>query len=151
MKENQLNNKPSEELQFVSIDTLKKCILQEINDYNGEVLDKESVIRDFVFICYFLEMILPHIPSIDIKCYDKEVTNGIDLLLQAYSNVYTEIKEYLLIFDEDNNIKYNQVFLQSFLEYISSFENDFFIHLYNSKKEDIIVRVMILMIKKCII
>lgn len=130
------------QLEFVSIDALKNSILQEIKDRieNNNInnieykLNDELIIKDFIFICYFLgNDFLPHIPSIDIKCYNKEVQNGLDLLLQAYTKVYTDLADNLLIMD-NGVIKYNQLFLQSFLEYLSLFENNFFVNLYNSKK-----------------
>ncbi len=127
------------ELNFVSIDVLKECILEELNDilYDELVernLDKESIMRDFIFICYFLgNDFLPHIPSIDIKCYDKKCVNGLDLLLQGYANTYDNLEEYLISID-NNKISFNSVFLQMFVEYLASFEEEFFDNMYNSKK-----------------
>lgn len=129
-----------EKLNFVSIDNLKKGIMQEINDllYDELIernLDEESIIRDFVFVCYFLgNDFLPHIPSIDIKCYDKKCVNGLDLLLQAYAHTYDNIEDYLILIDENKKISYNQTFLQMFLEYLSSFEEEFFFNMHNSYK-----------------
>lgn len=133
------NKSEIEKLTFFSIDGLKKCIIQEINDLLFDELitrnlDEKSIIRDFVFICYFLgNDFLPHIPSIDIKIHDKKCINGLDLLLQAYAHTYDNIEEYLIILENDK-ITYNQDFLQIFLEYLSTFEDEFFVNLYNSNK-----------------
>ena len=139
-EQQEFNNKVNtEKLNYLSIDKLKECIIREIKDllYNEVIdrqLDEESIIRDFVFICYFLgNDFLPHIPSIDIKSYDKKCVNGLDLLLQAYANTYDNIEEYIIIIEE-GKIHYNQVFLQMFLEYLSTFEEEFFFNHYNSKK-----------------
>ena len=132
-------NSGTEKLNFVSIDGLKKCIMQEINnllfdELIDRKLDESSVIRDFVFICYFLgNDFLPHIPSIDIKIHDKKCINGLDLLLQAYAHTFDNLEEYLILI-ENNKIIYNQEFLQFFLEYLSTFEDEFFFNLHNSKK-----------------
>ena len=141
LRETQEFNRKSnskEKLTYVNVDILKSCIMEEINDLLYDELlkrelDQENVIRDFVFICYFLgNDFLPHIPSIDIKCYNKKCINGLDLLLQAYANVYDNLEEYLVLKD-DNNISYNQTFLQMFVEYLASFEHEFFTNLFNSK------------------
>ena len=134
------NKSGTEKLNYVSIDKLRECIMQEINDllYDEMIdrnLDNDSIIRDFVFICYFLgNDFLPHIPSIDIKCYNKKCINGLDLLLQAYAHTYDNIEEYLILIEDNNKITYNQPFLQIFLEYLSTFENEFFFNMYNSRK-----------------
>jgi 5'-3' exonuclease len=128
------------ELNYVSIDILKECIILELNDilYDELVernLNKESIIRDFIFICYFLgNDFLPHIPSIDIKCYDKKSINGLDLLFQGYANTYDNLEEYLISI-ENGKISFNTVFLQMFLEYLTSFEDDFFKNIFCSKKK----------------
>ena len=132
------NNK---ELNYINIDILKECIISELNDilYDGLVernLDKECIIRDFIFICYFLgNDFLPHIPSIDIKCYDKKCINGLDLLFQGYANTYDNLEEYLISVKNDK-ISFNNVFLQMFLDYLASFEDDFFVNMYTSKKKN---------------
>jgi len=127
-------------LNYVSIDVLKECILEELNDilYDELIerkLDKERIMRDFIFICYFLgNDFLPHIPSIDIKCYDKKCDNGLDLLLQAYANTYDNLDDYLIEMNDKNEISYNVIFLQMFVEYLGSFEEEFFMNMYKSKK-----------------
>lgn len=132
-------SKTTDKLNYLSIDKLKDCIMREINDLLFDELiernlDKESIMRDFVFICYFLgNDFLPHIPSIDIKSYDKKCINGLDLLLQAYAHTYDNVEEHLILL-ENGKIIYNQVFLQIFLEYLATFEEEFFFNLYNSKK-----------------
>ena len=134
----QLNQSKTDELLYVSIDKLKQCIFTEFKSLldNSEKLSKTSVIRDFIFICYFLgNDFLPHIPSIDIKCYSRNVINGLDLLIRAYCHVYNNIEENIILL-EDDDINYNQQFLQMFLEYLSSFENDFFVQLYNNKNKN---------------
>ena len=132
---NQLNKSDSEELQYVSIDKLKACVLEEISFLVDDIdeLETKKVIRDFVFICYFLgNDFLPHIPSIDIKSY-KENINGLDLLLQGWANTYESLKDYI-IKEENGEIIYNTEFLQMFLEYLSQFENEFFTNMYDHKK-----------------
>lgn len=130
----------NQRLNYVSIDKLKECIFREISDLliDNDVeikLDMKSIIRDFVFICYFLgNDFLPHIPSIDIRCYNKNITNGLDLLLQAYSHTFDNVLEYIILMDENGNINYNQTFLSVFLEYLASFEDEFFFNVSNSKR-----------------
>ena len=140
-EEQELDNKKTNSniLNYLSIDKIKECIIREINDLLfDDLIDRkminENIIRDFVFICYFLgNDFLPHIPSIDIKSYDKKCINGLDLLLQAYAHTFDNIEEYLIL-NSDDKIEYNQVFLQMFLEYLATFEEEFFFNLYNSKK-----------------
>lgn len=132
---NEINKNNKEVFNLVDIDILKKCIIEQISEIvlNKE-LDKEKIIRDFIFICYFLgNDFLPHVPSIDIKCFDKNNINGLDLVLQAYANTFDSLNEYLII--NEGKVKYNLDFLQLLLDYLSSFEEEFFINMYNSKKK----------------
>ena len=129
-----------ERLNFVSIDILSECIFNEIRyslcsyELNRD-LNKENIIRDFVFICYFLgNDFLPHIPSIDISCFGKDNINGLDLLIQAYGNTFDNLEDYIISKDENGDIIYNNIFLQMFLDYLASFEEDFMTNLYNSKR-----------------
>lgn len=131
---NEINKNNKEVFNLVDIDILKKCIIEQISEVMlKDELDKEKIIRDFIFICYFLgNDFLPHVPSIDIKCFDKNNINGLDLVLQAYANTFDSLNEYLIIYDD--KIRYNLEFLQLFLDYLSLFEEEFFINMYNSKK-----------------
>ena len=133
---NEINKNNKEIFNLVEIDMLKKCIIEQINEIMiKEKLDEENVIKDFIFICYFLgNDFLPHVPSIDIKCFDKNNINGLDLLLQAYANTFDSLNNYIII-NENNIIKYNIEFLQLFFDYLSSFEDDFFKNLYNKDKK----------------
>ena len=132
---NEINKNNKEIFNLVDIDILKNCIIEQISDIMSKNdLEKDKIIRDFIFICYFLgNDFLPHIPSIDIKCFDKNNINGLDLVLQAYANTYDSLNEYLIKYSD--KIEYNIEFLQLFLDYLSSFEDDFFIKLYNNKKK----------------
>jgi 5'-3' exonuclease len=132
---NEINKNNKEIFNLVDIDILKNCIIEQVSDIMSKNdLEKDKIIRDFIFICYFLgNDFLPHIPSIDIKCFDKNNINGLDLVLQAYANTYESLNQYLIIYD--NKIEYNIEFLQLFLDYLSSFEEEFFIKMYNNKKK----------------
>ena len=129
-------------LNYISIDILKECIIDEIKEQlcddlieRDKKIDEERIIRDFIFICYFLgNDFLPHIPSIDIKCYNKKCINGLDLLLQGYINTFDNLEDYIIKINENNDISYNDVFLQMFIEYLASFEDEFFMNMYNTKK-----------------
>lgn len=131
---NELNKNNKDVFNLVDIDVLKKCIIEQISEITlKDDLNKEKIIRDFIFICYFLgNDFLPHVPSIDIKCFDKNNINGLDLVLQAYANTFDSLNDYLIIYED--KIRYNLEFLQLFLDYLSSFENDFFVNMYNNKK-----------------
>ena len=132
---NEINKNNKEIFNLIEIDVLKKCIIEQISEIMmKDDLNEQNIIKDFIFICYFLgNDFLPHIPSIDIKCYDKNNINGLDLVLQAYANTFDSLDNYLII-NENNTIKYNLEFLQLFLDYLSLFEDDFFKNLYNKDK-----------------
>ena len=99
---NEINKNNKEIFNLVDIDILKNCIIEQVSDIMSKNdLEKDKIIRDFIFICYFLgNDFLPHIPSIDIKCFDKNNINGLDLVLQAYANTYESLNQYLIIYDE---------------------------------------------------
>lgn len=132
---NEINKNNKEIFNLVEIDMLKKCIIEQISEIMmKDDLNEENIIKDFIFICYFLgNDFLPHIPSIDIKCFDKNNINGLDLVLQAYANTFDSLDKYLII-NENNTIKYNLEFLQLLLDYLSSFEDEFFKNLNNKDK-----------------
>jgi 5'-3' exonuclease len=134
----ELKSNNSSKLSYICIDTLKQCIVNEVktnlyDEFIERKFENDRIIKDFIFICYFLgNDFLPHIPSIDISCFDKSNINGLDLLVQAYCNTYDNLESYLVCVDED--VSYNLEFMQMFLEYLALFEEDFFSKLFQSKK-----------------
>lgn len=136
------NDDGVEQFNYVSIDIMKQCIYDEITslldlDICGTP-DYNNIINDFVFICYFLgNDFLPHIPSIDIKCYNDKIINGLDLLLKTYANTYINTHEHVVLIKKDGTdvkIVLNDIFLQIFLENLTAYESEFFVTNYNSKK-----------------
>lgn len=101
---NEINNKESREiLNYVSIKIMKNSILHTIHEYlikdTNEslitILDKNKIINDFIFMCYFLgNDFLPHIPSLDIH------QNGLENIIIIYVSI---LKEILI---SNNNIEY---------------------------------------------
>lgn len=104
---NQINKK-EQGFNFVSIDIMKNAIYNScLRLLEGESIDKNRVIKDFIFICYLMgNDFLPHLPSLDI--YD----GAIDLLLEKYIQVYTDNNDYII----DNNKINNKVFRDLIIE-----------------------------------
>jgi 5'-3' exonuclease len=95
--ENKSDNLSKPELIFVNIEIMKECIYKTILRDNEILIDKKNIINDFIFICYFLgNDFLPHFISIDIN------NNGLDYLLNTYSNLLKTLNEYLIL--ENYNI-----------------------------------------------
>lgn len=96
---NQINNNGSkDELNYVSIDIMKRSIISTLSEYielQGFKLEEDRLINDFIFLCYFLgNDFLPHIPSLDIH------KNGIEYLILYYTQT---INEFIIA---RNKIKY---------------------------------------------
>ncbi len=80
-EDNQMeNSKGNERMNFVSIRTMKQCI---INSINKTTIDNSNrLVDDFIFICYLMgNDFLPHIPALDIY------SNAIDKLLDIYKTL----------------------------------------------------------------
>ena len=80
---------------------------------------------------------LPAIPSLDIRCYEKGVVNGLTLLIQAYSITFNENQDYIINIEkkeEEKEITINKDFMQQLMEYLVLFENDFFMKMHGSKR-----------------
>ena len=114
-----------EDLNFVSIDEMKKCFLDQCDTliknkmpmYNP--INPENMSNDFIFICYFLgNDFLPHLPSVDVNI------GGLDIILDAYVSAYTTLQTNLI--DTEPDISINTIFLEMFLGYISSREDYYF-------------------------
>ena len=130
---NQINRKSSG-FSIVSLSVMRNAIynsfiteLESNKEYSDEniVLDKENVIRDFIFICYLMgNDFLPHLPSLDI--YD----NAIDTLIMKYMECHYELREYII---NDNSI--NWKFFTMLIEELYLIEEETLVNSYSSKKK----------------
>jgi 5'-3' exoribonuclease 2 len=112
----------AEDLNYVCIDTLKKCIDTTIygllRDTRYQDINFNS---DFIFICYLLgNDFLPHLPSVNIK------TGGLDFLIDCYTNIYKFVNTNLISKDKDGCVVINDIFLDLLLKEISKFEHYYF-------------------------
>lgn len=121
-------NDVAEEQNFVSIDNLKCCFVDQIvklieyKTRNKIVLnnnDKISFSNDFIFICYLLgNDFLPHFPSIDIK------KGGLDIIFDVYVDIYLLLK--INIIKLQPEISINMDFLELLLEKLGDYETEYF-------------------------
>lgn len=124
----QLNNSDSsDELLFVSIKIMKECIYNSFNNKSEIELNKNRIINDFIFICYFIgNDFLPHIHALDIN------NDGIGYMINKYMIVFAEINDYLLSID---TLTINNLFLYKFILKLSEEEHNILIsHLNHNKK-----------------
>lgn len=123
----------AETLCFVNIDTLKELINEEMlslinKKRENDQIEKINLINDFIFICYLLgNDFLPHLPSIDIK------TNGIDLLLDSYTDTYNSLDKQLLEI-KNRDIYINDIFLDTMLKKVCRKEDFYFKEIYPKYK-----------------
>ncbi len=119
-----------DQLNFVSLKIMRECIYTTFEKYilenNNITINKNRVINDFIFLCYFLgNDFLPHILSLDIN------HNGIEYLINKYADTYLQQFEYIL--SEDTK-KINQKFITSLLEKLAFGEETILIENFNKKK-----------------
>lgn len=107
-----------DQLNFASIKKMKECIYDTfINklDIPDIKLDKDRIINDYIFLCYFLgNDFLPHILALDIS---KE---GIEDLISKYCTTFLELNDYLL--SKDTKVV-NQQFITKFIEKLAADED----------------------------
>ncbi len=123
-EDNQMeSSKGQERMNFVSIRTMKKCI---INSMNIDVCDTNRLIDDFIFICYLMgNDFLPHIPALDIY------SNAIDKLLDIYKETILE-GNYII---DRHKLSINDDMFFEFLNKLASTEEKDIIENYNKKKK----------------
>jgi len=99
-------------LKYVDIQLMRDSVLYTISLYITDMLlDKDKIIKDFIFICYLLgNDFLPHLYSVDI--YD----NGLDLLIEKYSETFIELfmttnNNSYLINDKEINMDFFKLFI----------------------------------------
>jgi 5'-3' exonuclease len=116
-----------DQLNFMSFKIMRECILTTFNDLiNNNKLDKNRIINDFIFLCYFLgNDFLPHIIALDIS------KNGVEYLVQKYCETYLLKKDYLL---SKNTKNINQTFLAAFLNNLAADEETILMENFNKPK-----------------
>jgi len=127
----QFDGKKDDRLNFVSLKIMRSCILDTFQ--NASIIlefEKDRIINDFVFLCYFLgNDFLPHLHSLDIG------TKGIEYLIEKYVETFKEIivkkERYLL---SEDTLTINQTFLQIFISKVSLNEEHILTKNYNKKK-----------------
>ena len=141
----------TEGFSYLSIKILKDVIREEMTQRlsSDRMWDIESIINDFVFLCYFCgNDFLPNIPSLSIKPHNNKIINGIETIIDAYttelmnSNNHTNNSNYLIQFN-GLKIQLNKQLLVNIFTNISDQEvayfNDFFKnrrYVRKSNKED---------------
>ncbi len=125
-EDNQMeNSKGNERMNFVSIRTMKKCIINSMSN-NVDIFNENCLIDDFIFICYLMgNDFLPHIPALDIY------SNAIDKLLDIYKNT-VDYKTYII--DRSKLTINNNIFFE-FLEKLALNEEKDIIENFDIKKK----------------
>jgi 5'-3' exoribonuclease 1 len=114
---------------YLSIDNLKKNLLNEICERLGEVFlnkeQKDKIVYDYIFLSFILgNDFIPHSPSVGIK------NSGIDLLLDLYVRYYFDTKSNLVLLDEN---KINHDFLKNIFRDLGLME-DSLLETFNKKR-----------------
>lgn len=130
-KEAEITNNAGIESKFnyVSIDLLRKCIINEMiyriadeGDTKMEEKIKEkhkNFINDFTFGCFLLgNDFVPNILSLNLKSANKNIDNGLDIILEKYSDIFKELnknssKDFQFLINNDCTINFQ--FFRRFL------------------------------------
>lgn len=116
-----------DQLNFVSIKNLRDSIFDTFQKEINSKIDKNRIINDFIFLCYFLgNDFLPHILALDIS------KNGIEYLVSKYSQTYNINIDYIL--SKDTTV-INHKFLKLFLEKLSSDEESILTENFSKKRK----------------
>ncbi len=131
---NMMDGKIKDGINFVSIQTMKQCIVDSINkiikknEYMN-IFNPKRLIDDFIFICYLMgNDFLPHIVSLDI--YE----NAIDTLLECYIDTIGIENKYIIDRDDKNYIN-NDIFY-TFLIKLASLEEQTIVEARGKKKHN---------------
>ena len=110
---------------YMSLDILKQCMMIEYKDNLGQFFEINYIIKDFIFLCFILgNDFIPNIPSTIIK-YD-----GIDILMNAYFNSFTNMKKYLVV---NNTI--NHDFFLDIVKQLNNIEEATFNKIQNKRSK----------------
>jgi 5'-3' exonuclease len=128
-------NKPTDILNYVWMEKMRESISETVInmfnkkiEINDKILNKNRIINDFIFICYFLgNDFLHHLPSLDIS------KNGLDNLLNVYVNILLENNlDYII--NVKNKEMINQNIFLKLIKKLSEEEDNILSDNYMNKK-----------------
>ena len=112
-----IDEKSTNKFLMIDMDLLKDAIYQEVQSKCENVIEKESVINDYILLGFLLgNDFLPNIPSLTLSPIHPKLENGLDILLNVYPTFIDE-HEYLHKSDES---------LLEFFEILSGLEEEHF-------------------------
>lgn len=120
----------AEDMTFVSINIVRQAYNTEMHEIIQQMTKLQvnknvDFMNDFIFLCFILgNDFLPHLPSLDIK---KE---GLDYIIEAYVQVYYELKQLIITFSNSNNnsVIINELFVNRLLIELAKKENHYCKH-----------------------
>lgn len=121
----------NDKLNFVSLKIMRDCILDTFQSESVDLLlDKDRIVNDFVFLCYFLgNDFLPHLHALDIG------SKGIEVLVEKYIETFKEIivekEKYILSTD---TLTINNIFLEILIGKLALNEDNILTKNYNKKR-----------------
>ena len=141
-----LNDTLNDSFSYLSIDILRTLIRDKM--INCLISDKQWItnflINDFIFLCYFCgNDFLPNIPSLNIKPSNKKIQNGIEIIINTYTNIMNnynlniEKTQYLIeIISESNqnHIKINKNIFIKLLDLLSDQEIKYYNNIFKNKR-----------------
>jgi 5'-3' exoribonuclease 1 len=115
-------------LMYVSIDALKWCINNKINNImDNNYTTNINYVNDFILLCYLLgNDFIPHIPSIDIY------TGGLDMMIKYYVKIIIKYRKSLL---NISDMTINSDMLVELFKYFTSVEDYYFRQVLQKYKE----------------
>lgn len=110
---------------YLSIDLLRRGIVDDCNFRTRSEFDEEKIIRDYIFICFFLgNDFLPHLPSLSIHA------GGLEHVLRAYLSILRTSEKHLVL--SDGTV--NTTFFKKFIAFLASEEDKTLTDDYHRRK-----------------
>jgi 5'-3' exonuclease len=112
-----IDEKSTNKFLMIDMDLLKDGIYEDIQSKCENIIDKESVINDYIILGFLLgNDFLPNIPSLTLSPIHPKIENGLDILLNIYPK-FIDDHEYLYKCDES---------LIEFFKILSDLEENYF-------------------------
>lgn len=147
-KEAEMSVDQQSKFNYVSIDILRECIINEmiyrIADEGDDKMEEKikslhkRFINDFTFVCFLLgNDFVPNIVSLNLKAASKKIDNGLDIIIEKYSEIFKEInknpaKEFQFLINNDCSIGFQ--FLRKFCKELADHETDFLKQIASNKR-----------------